>query len=313
MALERLDILVRAARARSGNQEYGDSQGVPQRDFVAYANDAQDRIFNLMMQRRPSLFVKEGFLTTQSGVASYALPSDVYLGHNVLKVEYTPNGDAQLYSPLSLTTPRAEVTIPGLPDSYFLRDGRLIVSPKPSTGYANALRLNYQYVIPRVDIRRAKIDSVNTGAGTITLTDDTTLTEENVAELTGGWVDYVCVVDKDGAIIDQDRAFSSYNSTTRVLTLTTLSGSLAASNQYVVFGKNTTTHSSLPDVCRRYLLEYMTLRGQMSDTSSEAQATSPLLQSIEREILDAIESLEEDIFSLTILDQSMLNYAESWE
>jgi hypothetical protein len=200
-----------------------------------------------------------------------------------------------------------------LPHSYFLRDGRIVLSPIPQTGYANAVRLNYQYVVPRLDIRRAKISAVNTGTGVITFTDDATLTEESVADLTAGWVDYICVVDKDGTLVDQDRAVSSYSSTTRELTLTSLTGSVAAANQYVVFGKNTTTHSSLPDVCRRYLLEYMTFRGQMSDTSSEAGVTSPLLQAIEKEILDAIVSLEEDIFHLTVLDHSMLNYAEDWE
>ncbi len=313
MALDRLDILIREARARNGNQKYGDSQGVPQRDYVSFANDAQDRIFSLMMQRRPTLFVREGFISTVAGQAAYTLPSDVFLKHNIIKVDFSAQGNAQDYAPLDQRTPRAEVSISALPDSYFLRDGSIILSPIPLTSATNALRLNYQYVLPRLDIRRAKISSVDTGAGTITLTDDATLTEETEADLTDGWADYVSVVDSTGTVIDQDRAFSSYNSTTNVITCTSLTGSSATTGHYVVFGKYTTTHSSLPDVCRRYLVEYMSLRGQMQDTSSEAAASSPLLQSIEREILDSIEMLEEDIFIPTILDYSMLNYAESWE
>lgn len=312
MALDRLDILVRQARARTGNQAYGDSQGVPQNDFVAFANDAQDRLFNLMMQRRPTLFIKQGFLSTLANTATVALPTDVYIKHNVLTVQFTPNGNAQLYYPLDMRTPRSEVSIAGLPDSYFLRDGNIVLSPMPMTGYANALRITYQYVVPRIDIRRATISGVNVGANTITLAADNYLTPSNVADLTNNWVDYVCIVDKDGTIIDQDRAVVAYDPTTRQITCATLSGYVAGGT-FLVFGKNTTTHSALPDICRRYIVEYMATRVQMSDTSSEAAVTSSLLTSIEGEIIDAIADLEEDLFQVTILDPQFLNYADDWE
>jgi hypothetical protein len=105
----------------------------------------------------------------------------------------------------------------------------------------------------------------------------------------------------------------SYNATTRDLTCASLSGSLAAPNQYIVFGKNTTTNSALPDVARRYLVEYMVFRAQMRDTSGEAGATSPLLQSIEAEIVSAIEQLEEDILYWPLVDRQFLNYSDDWE
>jgi hypothetical protein len=315
VALDRLDMLVREARARTGNQDYvGDQQGVPQRDFVAFANDAQDRIFNLMMQTRPTIFVKEGFLSTVKGVGSYALPSDVYIKHNVTKVDYSPTGDPQMYFPLSMRTARtSEVSVQAYPDSYFLRDGNIILSPLPPSSTTNALRLNYQYVVPRLDVRRAKINTVNTGTGVINLVNDTTLSQENVTDLSGGWVDFICVVDATGTIVDLDRSVVSYNATTRDLTCASLSGSLAAPNQYIVFGKNTTTNSALPDVARRYLVEYMVFRAQMRDTSGEAGATSPLLQSIEAEIVSAIEQLEEDILYWPLVDRQFLNYSDDWE
>lgn len=304
--MERADILIRQARARSGNQEFGDGQGVPQRNFCGFLNDAQDRLFNLIMMTRPSLFCKEGFLSTTSGVASYALPTDVYLKHRLITAEYTPNGNAQLYFPLDQRTPRAQASIPGLPDSYFLRDGRIILSPTPMTGYTNALRLNYQYLIPRLDIRRALVQSV--GVGTVTLTDNSLFLQESKDDLSDGWVDYISFVTADGVAVTSDLLFVSYNSSTRTITFT--GSSTGLTGKYLVFGKNTSTHSSLPDICARYIVEYTTLRGQISDTSSEAQATNSVLKALEEEILHSIAMLEEDIFAIPLLDYSMLSYSD---
>lgn len=322
MAIQRLDLLVRQARARSGNREFGDGQGVPQRDYVAYANDAQARIYNLIMQCRPTLFLKQAFITTLSGVAEYTLPTDVYLKHNLVTVQYTPNGNPQLYYPLNQRLQRSEVSIPALPDSYFLRDGKLVLSPIPMTGYTNAIRYTYQYSIPTLDIRRARIDQIiNVGSGEaqIFLQEDSLLTEENVNDLSNEWVDYVCVVNKDGTIVDEGMSLVGYQAGGSLVLpsiyceTSTGADALAQVGDFIVFGKRATTHSPLPDICERYLVEYMTLRSQASDTSSETSVTSTLLRSIEAEIVDAIEMLEEDIFSIPILDPQFMNYAEDWE
>jgi hypothetical protein len=180
----------------------------------------------------------------------------------------------------------------------------------PLTGYANAIRINYQYIIPGLDIRRAKIASITSGTGTIVLTDDTTLTQETENDLTNGWVDYVTIVDIAGTIVDSGRVFSSYTSSTKTLLVTSLSGTTAVAGNYVVFGSNVTTHSALPDICSRYLVEYMALRSEVSDTSSEAPNVNAVLTGIEKEILDSIESLEDDMSSIAILDQQFLNYSD---
>lgn len=310
MAIDRLDILIRQARARAGNQEFGDGQGVPQRNYVDYANNAQQRLYNLMMLRNPNLFTKQGYVSTTANVAEYDLPTDVYLKSRLLSVQYTPNGNAQLYYPLAHRSPRQQVSISALPDAYFLRNGQIILSPMPMTGYANAIRLNYQYVIPTLDMRRARIASVNTGTGTYTLVDDALLTQETESDLSNEWVDTVSVVDSTGLVKDAAKTFVSYNSTTKALVCTSLVGSLAVAGDFLVFGSNVTTHSVLPDICGRYIVEYMALRSQVSDTSTEAQSTNAILTSMEQEILESIDMLEDDPVAIAILDNSMLSSGE---
>ncbi len=314
-AIRRLDILVRDSREQTGNAAYSATEGVRQREFVRHANDAQTRIFNKICDVHPSLYTKEGFLDVTAGTASIALAADIYLRHNVLKIDFSANGDANNYTPLDLRTPRQEITSLGIPDGYFLRDGYVILTPKPSIGGTNALRLNYQYALPTLDIRRGKIASVAlTGSAltTITLTDDTTLIDETADDLADGWVDYISVVDKDGAITAQNIPVTAYVAATRVIscaaalavTETIVAGS------YVVFGRYATTHSPLVQICERYISHYMSLLVQMRDSNSESADTNPLLLAIEQEILDSVESLEEDITAIPILDRSFLDYSE---
>ncbi len=309
--MQRLDLLIRQARTRSGNTKYGDKQGISQRSYVAYANDAQQRIYNLIMQCRPTLFVKQGTISTVAGQASYDLPTDVYLKHNIITVQFTPNGNEQLYYPLAQNYARNEVSVRALPESYFLRDGKLILTPTPMNGYANALRLTYQYIIPQVDIRRAKVADID--GSNITLVDDAMLLQETEADLSEGWVDFICLVDSNGVVLDRDLPVLGYNSTTKIISGSVDPATVPGGTIYVVFGAYASTHSSLLDVAERYIVEYMTLRSQASDTSSEVGVTSQVLKMIEAEIIDAIESLEEDIFQVPILDTQFLNYADDWE
>lgn len=315
-SIRRLDLLVRDARDQSNNQRFGPNQGVPQREFVRYANDAQERIYNLMTQEHQSLFCKESFKDSVAGQASYTLPTDVFLKHNVIKIDYSNNGNPINYSPLTLRTPRQEVSVTGFPDGYFLRDGSFVVSPIPGNSVTNAFRLNYQYSLPVLDIRRASVTSYSVGGSNvtnITLTDNTILTQENEDDLANGNVDYICIVTKDGVITAQGIPIVSYNATTNVATCnhTLSAGESITAGNYVVFGTYATTHSVLPSVCERYLTEYTSLRVQMRDSnSSDVSLNSPILQVIEKEILDSIASLEEDILSIPILDRSFMNYTD---
>lgn len=158
--MERLDLLVRQVRDQTGNQQYSATQGIRQREFVRYANDAQMRIYNKILMERSTLYLRVGYMDVEANDAVYTLATDIFLKHNILKVDYSQNGDARNYSPLTLRSSRQEVSSPGHPDSYFLRHGEIVLSPIPTQAATNGLRLNYQYTLPTLDIRRAKTTGV---------------------------------------------------------------------------------------------------------------------------------------------------------
>jgi hypothetical protein len=317
MAVEqRAELLVNEVRRKTGHRTYdaAGQQGLPQREFVEFLGEAQDRIYNLLLQERPTLYRREDTIDLTAGTAEYDLPEDCFLSHNVTKVEYSPTGNAQDYLNLEQRTSGEQVSIQGYPDSYFFRDGQIILSPIPDSS-AGVVRLEYQYVIPSLDIRRGTIASSATSGGyytSVTMT-PATVSEETEAEFTDGLVDYVAVVDRNGTVTTQFTGcpVSSYNSTTGQITFVTSSvsttGNAFAVGNYVVFGRYASTHSQLPQVAKRYLVEYACMRCQIRDSNAlEAALTSPLMQMIEREVLDAIANLEEDTFAIPILDYDYL-------
>lgn len=318
MAFEhRADHIIRTARSRSGNKNYGRNQGVQQRDFVQFLNDAQARIYNLILQTRSSLYQKQAFANTSANSPYVQLPdADIYLSHNVVAALYSHNGNAINYAPLELRTVRQEVSVAGYPSSYFLLDDKLVLSPYPSSGVVNAIKLTYQKVVPTLDIRRGRI--VSHGANIIVMADDSWIVDETEDDLSGNWVDYVSIVDKDGVQLATGIPVlgpNAYDSATRILTVSMTAAQVTAvngydNNCYLVFGKSSTTNAQLPSICERYLTEYTVMRAQMGDGNKDSVDTSPVLMAIEKEIVDAIEELEEDIYSIPIVDRSMMNYAD---
>lgn len=317
MPLRRLDILLRDVRDQTGTRALnvpGDG-GIEQREFIRYANEAQTQLYNRIALQRASIWVKEGFISTLAGTASYALPTDIHIAHNVLKAEYSHSGNLNAYGALELRTPKQEISVRGYPTSYFLRDGTIVLSPIPDTSVTNGIRLNYQYTVPDLDIRRGTITSYTSGGTdvtSITLTEDSVLTYENEAELTGGWVDYVTVVDKYGVIKAKSIPVVAYNANTNVLTCnhTLAAGESITAGNYIVFGSWATTHSVLHAICERYITHYIAAAIQMRGSNQEADVIMNVLATIEKEILDSYANLEEDVPAVPISDYSMLDYAE---
>lgn len=316
MTCTRLDILVRQARDATGNSNYSTTQGIPQREFVKSANHAQERIYNKILQKRPSIFVKEGFLNSTAGTQSVTLPTDIHLSHNVVSVEYSPTGNVADYYPLELRSLRQRVNSTGHPESYVLRDGSLLASPIPPSTITNAFRLNYQYVLPELDIRRAAIadSTVTDGFLTMLELDPASAISETLSDLSDGWVDYVSLVDRDGAIVAQGLPTEDYTAGTYTFTFDpgTFEHS-GGSGEFLVFGSYATTHSRLPKIAERYLYTYMQLFAQLRDSNAEALDTNPILKAIEDEILDGVEMLEEDIVSIPISDYSFLTSTDDVE
>lgn len=312
MALRRLDILQRDARLQAGAKLYTATAGVRMSEVVRFANEAQQGILNKIIQTKNSLFTRQTEIDITNGTASYpvpgTIPNVVHTGANIIGVKYSFNGDARNYYSLDFRASREEVSVSAYPTGYFIRDGQIVLTPIPAQTGAK-IRVDYQYAIPDVDIRRGLISAH--GLTSITLTANSTLLQETEEDLTNGLVDYISVVDKDGAVIANSIPVTSYDASTNIITCTLTSAQNSAvtnGSNWVVFGKYSTTNSMLPDICERYITHYTARLIQMRDSNSETTVTKELLDEIEAEILAACADLEEDLHSVTILDSSYLDY-----
>ena len=198
------------------------------------------------------------------------MPSDIFLDNSLYKVEL--NLGSSVYQPLKRLDLAERDTVFG----YIIFNKKICVSPVQKVGITDGLRVTYAKKLPKLDIRRGTVASFISG---------TSVTVTNYAGLlvTDNQEDYFCVVGRDGIIKASGLNLNSFAAGV-ISTDSTITG--IAVGDFVVLGKMTTTNSELADSCERYLTEYCNFRFSIRDTNIDTQALSPLLQSIEKELID---------------------------
>jgi hypothetical protein len=76
----------------------------------------------------------------------------------------------------------------------------------------------------------------------------------------------------------------------------------------VVRGKYSSTHSQLPDICEKYLLEYCNMRIFVRDSSTDQAEVAILMQKIEATLKQAFAEPDSDPDRIPIIDSSFLGY-----
>lgn len=308
---ERTDRLVDQIRRRTYNQSFTDSatlsaqRGVQTQTIVEYLNEAQRTLRGLIYSVAPQVFIKTGNISTVVDQEAYSLPTDSFLGGQVLNVEYKYSDSDNDYRKLKQKTVHSRNSrSTGDPQTYIHFYNTILLNPIPSTARTNGIRVTYEFQIPDLDVRRAKVSSVDDGSNptSITVTDNTFL---DLAFGGSNDPEYISVVDKDGVQQMVDIPVTSYNSSSGVLTLgsfTPDSGEEIAANDYIVIGHNASTHSSFPDVCESYLVEYV--RRELLEHKGHplSRDASVKLQSLADQIVDMFADYNTDIYRILELD-----------
>ena len=302
--MRRIEFLIADIRQGTNNTEYSTTEGIPQNEFVRHLKDAQRHLQNLIIQQHQTAFIKEKYIDIVSGQELYAAPSDAHLGQNIISMEFSPSAAQSAFRKVELGTRKERNTAPGYPQIYIPQDGNFLLNPIPQASIAQGLRIGYQYRVPDLDMRRASVASAVVNSGTkqvtsITVNNNATLDPNGFAAQ-----DYITVVDKDGNILMNSIAVSAWDPVGLVITgdpsFVYQTGETIPTGSYICFGKNTTTHSSMMDLCEDYLMkscEYMILKRDSNVDSAESLAD---LRNKEKAIIDAYASLSQDYEGIPI-------------
>lgn len=287
---------VRAFSRQTTSDEESTTEAV-QRNVILKALSAADRRIQSRLvgeSRNITIFSKRTTFETEASEALYDLPSDVYAGDDIRLVEYSRDADVRHYVPLVRCFRSQIDNYPReYARNYCLEAGRLLLSPPPSVAGA-LVRLTYTKAIEELDIRRGQVDGTPGSSGdnytTITLKSNAVLSTEDTAFDNNN---YLCVVDVNGVVIRSNVQYSSYDSTTRTFTLAAdqaVADGAIADGDYIVLGKNKTTHSQLPGICDDYRTMFAIRRVQMNVSNDDSLESYQELKDLETDIIKTLKN-----------------------
>jgi len=313
--MRRVDFIITDARNISRNPANPNgSYSISDEEVLRYINDAQDRLQGVISATKSmdKIFEARTAINLVANQENYSIPDRVFMNRDLSLVEVSSDGTLGNYVVLNkVNFFNRDTNTSSYPEGYTKQSGQIYVIPIPSSS-TGSLRVQYERELDDLDKRRGTV-SVVTG---LTSTSFTSITIGTDADETStpnlSTIDYVCIVDSDGNRKAYNIPVGSYDTGTNVLTpragFTFIkAGDSIAVNDYVVFGKWTTTHpnSFLPDNAERYLIHYAAESLLHKDSSTDLVAQNAKMLGIEQDILN---SMKAQTFEVQYIPQ--LNYYE---
>lgn len=303
--MRRLDYLITDARLATENEDFSDTVGIDDEEFIRFLNEAQTRIHSLIVQQHSSIFLKDYTTSIVANQEAYSLPADCLLANKVTQVEYSYDGDADNFQVLKPTGNRNRNSSDGEPAYYIRKSGNILLTPVPNTS-TGTLRITYIEKPRKLDIRRGSIASF-TDSGTQITALACDVSTDTVDSTAVGKDNFLCIVNRSGTIKMADIEYDSIDASTGTVTLTAShtydSGESITVGDYIVVGKNASTHSELADFVERYLLAYCSWKILKRDSSADYAEQQEELAQLEREIIDSYADVSDDIFEIPEINE----------
>lgn len=313
--MRRAEQLITQMRRGTENERVpgtsGTADGISDEDFLQALNAGQERIESMIIKTFEKVFAKTKVFSVQKGIADIPMPKDIFTVHHVILAEFTTTGQERDYYILDRIKPIERRSFEGTPTGYCPFSNTIILSPIPDTSIGTSLRLTYNEKKPRIDKRRALVDTAVLDTGARTITSLTLSTTSDItfdpAEFTEQ--DYICINDRDGNILMEGIPINSVDSSGVVTVAPGFVyqvGETIPGGSYVVLGDRSTTTSKLPDTCEKYLLAYGEWKIFKRDSSSDASEALAELQMMEQDIVDSFALISGDVDQIPIVNLDYL-------
>jgi len=304
-----IDYLIEDVREHTENEEFSDTEGIGDKEFLRFLNDAHHRIHSLIVQQHPAVFVAEESQDIVRSQESYTLPQDIHLANKVTQVDYSDTSLDQDYYPLDHASLRNRASgILGIPSFYTRKSGTILLAPVPDAS-RGSIRISYIRSILKLDKRRASVASSTLDSSDNSITALTlNVSTDNIDSTALGKNNYLSIVDRNGNVKMRNIEFDSIDTTTGIVTITSgfayTTGESITAGDYVVSGRNVTTHSELPDAVERYLIAYCAWKILKRDSSADYAEQQQELLEMEREIVAGYADIIDDLSKIPDLNSN---------
>jgi hypothetical protein len=185
----RIDEIAADARRLAYQENYSYTEGWDDNTVASIFNLALNKIYDRITEIDQVGNIQEYTQTVFSGQAEYDIPQDVKMKLQIINVRF-------LYGPAdwqfvtlvqSMIQDRFGYST-NIPSTYCIRNGKLILSPRPNITRPDSLIVNYQKRMRSLDFRRGKVSGIEgttDGAlSTISNGTVTTISNANPAQVT---------------------------------------------------------------------------------------------------------------------------------
>jgi hypothetical protein len=290
MTIDRTDILIRKARKASQQDNYDEDRGIPQEFFINSLNECNQEINKILVAEASEPFAAYSTSAIVANQEAYAVPTDIFSSNLVYSVEYSADSATSNWQPLDLAY-RREYVISGEPDTYFVDNGYIYISPVPQSANGS-LRIRYEKRLDNLDIPRGVVSSVGVqlDVGTqiqLNISDDILPDESALIPVTQ-W-EYACFVDGSTRLITRRNCprgwVGGYDTSSGIITIILPSEYTdsfqdiidnASNSGYPIFlllGADTTCFSPLPRHFQNIFLNWMANDVQLHLSSLDLSAT----------------------------------------
>jgi hypothetical protein len=287
--MKRLEYLITQVRNSTDNK---DVNGISTSELVGYFNDAQRYITTIIFKNNPYADLFKVQVELPATIAGeYTLPDDCYSTNALSMVEarFADTSNNKGYSRIKPIMESEFSYIFG----YITRDNKVLISGQNDVAQLQNVRITYFKQLPTLDIRQAKVSSINPG----------------VSILLNGNPVYLYEVDDHCSTVDArgvQQLSNIYFTNTSGSLLNTANTAGVTSDMYITSGKNSCNKSLLPDVCETYLLDYVRQRIYSRNNYEDANKQLYFTQQTESEILSIFSKNKKDDDTIPVTDVEFL-------
>lgn len=164
-----IDEMAANARQLSYQENYSYTEGWDDNTVGTIFNLGLNQLYDKICQIDNVANIQEIMMTVEAGVQSYPIPQDVKMAIQIMNVRYLYGPETWQFVTLEQGMIQDRYSYPtNIPTTYCIRNGYILLSPTPNITRENALIINYQKRMRKLDYRRGKVTNIISPYGNIT-------------------------------------------------------------------------------------------------------------------------------------------------